>query len=265
MNISKNIFTNIVVANIYAEEKFNSAIVSQTVLWEKLYILKEKGSFYYVVCEDGYRGWIHREQVHTSGERSEENREMITKTLIQFYHDPNIQSTPVRRAVAGCRVPVIEKTDQWIRCRFPDGVDGWAEINSIQPHPQLNRIKLIEYAEGFLGVPYLWGGKTPLGFDCSGFVQFIYKMFGIEIRRDAAMQSDDAQFISNNYLDGQKGDLYFFSENSKKISHVGICLGSGRVLHARGMVRINSLNKNALNYDEKLFANFTTVKSFLKK
>lgn len=264
MNASKNIFTNIAVANLYAEDSFNSAIVSQTVLWEKLYILKENESFYHVVCEDGYRGWIHKEQIHSYKVIRNENQMMLTKPIVRFYHDPNTQSAQVRQGIAGCRIPVVEKNNQWVKCRFPDGKVAWTKINSFQSNPVLSKLNLIEFAKFFLGVPYFWGGKTPWGFDCSGFVQFIHKMFGIEIRRDAAMQYDDAKFISNDYLEAQQGNLYFFLDNTKKINHVGICLGAGRVIHARGMVRINSLNKDDSNYDENLFASFKSVKRFFK-
>jgi len=262
MNASKNIFTNIAVANLYAEDTFNSAIVSQTVLWEKLFIFKEREDFYQVVCEDGYRGWIHKEQIHFYEVKRNENQMMLTKPIVRFYHGPNTQSAQVRQGIAGCRIPIVEKNSQWVKCRFPDGEVAWTKTNSFQLNPVLSKFNLIEFAKFFLGVPYFWGGKTPWGFDCSGFVQFIYKLFGIEIRRDAAMQFDDAKFISDNYKEGQPGDLYFFSDNSEKISHVGICLGDSKVIHVRGMVRINSLNKDDSNYDNNLFASFKSVKGF---
>lgn len=263
MNKSKNLFTNVAVANIYADDSFSSAVVSQSVLWEKLYLLEEKGSFRRVVCEDGYRGWIHRSQACYPAIPIKDEGLMLTRSFAYFYQQPDSLSPVVRSAVAGSRILIAEDKGSWYKCLFPDGLNGWIEKEMFSPLSNLSREAVIRFAERFLGTPYIWGGKTPLGFDCSGFTQFIHKIFGITIRRDAYMQFEDAKSVSKDPFNAGGGDLCFFSENGEKITHVGLCIGGGKVLHARGMVKINSLNKADTDFDEELFSTFVEVKSFL--
>ena len=188
---------------------------------------------------------------------------MLTRSFAYFYQQPDSLSPVVRSAVAGSRILISEDKGSWYKCLFPDGLNGWIEREKFSPLPNLSREAVIRFTERFLGTPYIWGGKTPLGFDCSGFTQFIHKIFGITIRRDAYMQFEDAKSVSKDPFKAGGGDLCFFSENGEKITHVGLCIGGGKVLHARGMVKINSLNKADTDFDEELFSTFVEVKSFL--
>ncbi len=263
MNKSKTIYTNTAVANLYSSYSFSASIVSQAILWEKLYILEEKENFYHVAGEDDYRGWIHKTQVAALYEQNFKKIVLVTLPFLYFRRRPDAQSPIVRSAVAGSALEIIKKEGAWAKCIFPDGIRGWVEDRAFSAIPELNRENLIRYAKSFIGTPYFWGGKTAMGFDCSGFVQFVHKMFGIVIRRDAFMQFDDAKFISKEFLKAQTGDLCFFSEDSKNISHVAFYMDEGKVLHARGMIKINSLQKNDNDFDAELLSTFVAVKSFL--
>jgi hypothetical protein len=104
---------------------------------------------------------------------------------------------------------------------------------------------LIETALGFLSCPYLWGGKTYLGLDCSGFAQIVYKQHGIKLLRDAIQQSTQGELI--NFLsDGLPGDLVFFDNQQGRIVHVGILMANQKILHCSGKVRIDDIDHQGI-------------------
>jgi cell wall-associated NlpC family hydrolase len=103
----------------------------------------------------------------------------------------------------------------------------------------------------FLGAPYLWGGRTPLGFDCSGFVQQTLAAVGVRVPRDAHDQYLACRRLGRSRTP-RLGDLLFFARRGRRMSHVGIVLGGGVFAHARGKVGINSLDSSNPLYDKSL-------------
>jgi hypothetical protein len=123
---------------------------------------------------------------------------------------------------------------------FPDGRRGWV------PSPLLARIgspapPLLERVRSLLGCPYLWGGRSPWGFDCSGFVQQVLAEQGVRIPRDADQQWGGVRPIPGRQA-ARPGDLVFFAPRGGRVSHVGLWLGGGYFAHARGQVRLASLD-----------------------
>lgn len=102
----------------------------------------------------------------------------------------------------------------------------------------------------YLNTPYLWGGKTNYGIDCSGFSQQVYKLHGININRDASQQALQGKIVKNK--NSSEGDLAFFGESKKSITHVGILLKNKKIIHAYGKIRIDKINnRGILNLETK--------------
>ena len=253
-------YVNVDCANIYEENNFRSAIDTQAVLWEKLKVCTKDSQFSFVVCEDGYKGWINNHQFCSASIDSE--TKIITSNHVYIFYEPDENALIIRESMVGYSVPVLEKTNNWFKVYMPDGQNGWIKESAFTKISGNPKEIVTTLANRFLGVPYFWGGKTPKGLDCSGFIQLLFKLAGIKIRRDSPMQFEDAQLVSENFLDGNPGDLLFFAENGDRITHVGLKLNRNEIIHTRGMVRKNSLDKNSEHFDEFLFNTFVAVKTF---
>lgn len=111
----------------------------------------------------------------------------------------------------------------------------------------------------YINSPYLWGGKTRFGIDCSGFTQQVYKILGFNLQRDAYQQANQGVLIEN-ILKSNIGDLSFFKNDANKIIHVGIYLGTNKIIHAHGKVRIDYIDdKGILNSETKKYSHHLTV------
>tara|TARA_B110000003_G_scaffold34355_1_gene31714 strand:+ start:3626 stop:4396 length:771 start_codon:yes stop_codon:yes gene_type:complete len=117
---------------------------------------------------------------------------------------------------------------------------------------KLSKDKIIYIAFQFLNTPYLWGGKTPFGIDCSGFTQLVYKLCGYSLLRDAKDQATQGQVLSF-IEESEPGDLAFFDNEEGNIIHVGIIMNDYNIIHAHGKVRIDTLDHSGIyNVDSKI-------------
>lgn len=140
----------------------------------------------------------------------------------------------------GSRAIPGRTTGGWVPLELPDGRRGWVERSAVALPGEL-RPALEDRIMSLLGVPYLWGGRTPAGYDCSAFVQQVLLEQGLALPRDAAEQRDACRPLRAGE-EPVAGDLVFFAERSGRIGHVGVSLAGGLFAHARGRVVIGSVD-----------------------
>ena len=120
----------------------------------------------------------------------------------------------------------------------------------VSPPEAVDTNQIIEFAKMYLGAPYLWGGRSPLGIDCSGFVQIVFKMAGLILPRDASQQVSHGEAV-NFIHEARKGDLAFFGNDEGNIVHVGILIDNSHIIHASGRVRIDMIDHQGIFNDEE--------------
>jgi len=193
------------------------------------------------------------------------NKYCVVKTIVaNLYKEPSFTSELVTQALIKEKLYILEEQGNWYKVKQWDNYESWIQKFYLMDMDsdlsigwdKLNINKksineLISYAKSFIGAPYLWGGKSSLGFDCSGLVQTIFKMSGINMPRDASQQVLRKNLSEINYTAIQPGDLLFFIENNN-VNHVAIYLGNEEIIHSSGHVKIEKLKENKELY-KKLY------------
>ncbi len=247
--VNQQKFINVGVASIYAEPTFLSSIVTQGILGEQLTVLKTKDDWYYIRQWDEYEGWLYRFSVVDPPDDWEPTFR-YGEAYGWVYQNPSTESTPLRQICTGVELPGEIAEEEWMMVTLPDRTQGYVQRQQGSEIAENVRQQILSTAERFLGVSYLWGGKTALGFDCSGFVQTVFWLQGIHLRRDAAQQAAQTRALRGR-KELQAGDLVFFAQNDR-VDHVGIAYDSDRFIHCSGWVRVNSFDQNAPDYHQRL-------------
>jgi hypothetical protein len=195
---------------------------------------------------DGYGGWAAAESLAAPPPGWKGPWGEIEDLWAHLRPAPEYRRAAALLAPIGARLPIVQEADGWIGLLAPDGRLLWTEAHRVRPvereplRPAVPRA-VCRTARRFLGVPYLWGGCSPLGLDCSGFVQLVMRLHGVQLLRDAHQQA-----TQGGHSHAPEGaDLVFFAtgQDPGRISHVGMTLDRERFIHAAGSdrVRVNRL------------------------
>ena len=250
------------VANLRETPRHSAQLVDQDIMGSTLRLLKNDGWWYLIQTAYGYIGWMEAGSFYRTDLKSIESwkktdRVRVTGLFPLVYSKPDEQSEPVTDVVLNAILRMEGKAGGWTKVSTPDNRIGFIkseftskEINPNVPQEKL-RNSIIRTARSMMGFPYLWGGNSTKGNDCSGFAQTVFKTNGIDILRDAGQQAREGEEIipDESFSNILPGDLLFFGFGDR-ITHVGISLGGPEFIHQSGEVHINSLNPDAKNYSD---------------
>jgi cell wall-associated NlpC family hydrolase len=226
-----HVATNI--TGLYERPTFSMPLSSELQYGVPLKILDTKGNWVFVSQSDGYLGWVYHPFI--SEVSPTPSTHQIITPVIELREKPESGSGVLTRLVSGTGISLEENRGEWSLVQV--NKTGWLPSSSLRALSDIpenvdeKRMMMVEDAKRMIGVPYLWGGVSGNGIDCSGFVRLLHQWVGISIPRDADMQSRAAFPVEPPY---EIGDLFFFAEgdSNRNITHVGMSLGGWKMIHS---------------------------------
>lgn len=224
-------------ASVRAQPSDRSEMVSQLLFGETCEVIETNGAWHNIRCQwDGYTGWIDTKQtvdITPSEFKKYSENSAICLSLMEGL----MAADHFMPVTLGASLPEFDG----LRCRLADRTFQFSgtTISPAQQRPTGDW--LVRIARRYLHAPYLWGGRSPFGIDCSGLAQMVYKIAGIPLLRDAAQQVSQGTAV--DFLEqSQAGDLAFFDAGRDAISHVGILVPGGKIIHSSGKVRMDRVD-----------------------
>lgn len=263
MNILGRGVCRLSIVPVRAEASDKSEMVTQLLFGDHYSVIgaTEGGNWLQIrIFFDGYEGWIDAKQHYAI---LDEYFEQISHSDYKICLDVSAtilykkHTVPI---VIGSILPI--STHELFSPEEHLAFNG--ESKSLGQKREFDFVKQVSHK--YLNAPYLWGGKSPFGIDCSGFTQQVFKICGYALKRDAWQQAQQGMPV-NGLSEAQPGDLAFFTRKSDKISHVGIILENQCIIHASGKVRIDALDEEGiLNVDSNTRSHrLVEIRRILKK
>lgn len=221
----------------------HSEMITQLLFGETYTILEEFTGWSLIrISNDNYEGWLEQKQISLISEHEfrhlTSNDHYISTELVQIINN-NTRNT-ISPILLGSNV--YDQPNKPFYLNTQEYIFSGSVISSKQ---DIDRNILIENAFMYKNAPYLWGGKSPFGIDCSGFVQMAYYLSGVKLLRDASQQATQGETI-NMISDASPGDLCFFENEDGVIVHVGILLPDEKIIHASGCVRTDLIDHQGI-------------------
>jgi gamma-D-glutamyl-L-lysine dipeptidyl-peptidase len=280
--ISNNKYMGLVtlsVINLRREPGHASELVSQAILGTPVMILKRDNSWLLIKTPDNYIAWTEVTSVKEMDRSEMAVWKKSTKVIYQentgwLFDTPSKKSCVVGDLVGGSIIVKTGESSEYINLILPDGRQGFVEKQKVRDFGDwkkkisFNEDSICKVAATFMGLPYLWGGTSTKGVDCSGFVQAVFFRNGVILQRDASLQALHGKNIdlSGGFGQLKKGDLLFFG--SKKngtahVTHVAIYIGSKEYINSSGRVMVNSLDSTQVNYSSYKFNSLLSARRIM--
>ena len=252
MNNIEKIIVNTPVASIYSKPQFKSELITQALFYESLKIIDKRKKWYKVKLLDDYEGWIHSFYTYELFGKFEKNINISKYWVKKKFTNLIFNDGTSLTLSFGSLLPCLEFDDKII-IKLYNGREGELDKNDLSSYE--NPLKLCEFIDlhinQFLGIQYLWGGKSSFGFDCSGLIQTILNVCGVsKFPRDTSKQIN-SKFLSPISGIPSKGDIIFFKKNNI-VNHVGIYINNNCFIHSSGSVKINSISNSSEYFSENL-------------
>lgn len=220
------------VVNMYTSPSENTGLASQVIYGEKVIVLENQDRFYKIESEDGYQGWVLKNTI-LEKENIKGSFYSVKNLSAHIYRVKDTAPfPPIMTLSYGSMVKVLDtKPERWIPIELIDGEKAFIQRGDLELNPKiLSSDEVCELSKRFFEVPYTWGGKSSFGYDCSSFLQMLYKHLGLILPRDAYLQAESSLLVSVEKKDLKPGDLLYFGET--RIYHNGLYLGDNKFIHA---------------------------------
>jgi len=272
---------NLSVANIRSKPSHPAELATQSLLGTSVNVLKKDDGWYQIQTPDKYISWVDDDALAIVDKNElqswkDAKKIVYTKTYGHVFSKANSQSEKVSDILVGDLLKNISEEGKYLKVEYPDGREGFVEKENCLDYTQwandsvVTGESIISSASEYLGLPYLWGGTSSKGFDCSGFTKTVYFQHGVILPRDASQQVLVGELVNTdqNFDELQKGDLLFFGRkktetDTERVTHVAIYLGNNEYIHAAGRVRINSLEKKSEIFNQYRLNTFIRAKRMI--
>jgi gamma-D-glutamyl-L-lysine dipeptidyl-peptidase len=272
---------NLSVASLRSKPGHSEELATQSLLGASVKIGEKNKNWYYVQTPDNYSAWVESDAIKLMNK--EEYNDWLNAEKIIFtspfgfsYSKSSLNSQTNSDLVKGDIVKLLNVENNFYKVEFPDKRVAFIPVKDCEYFQKwLSNLKvdsqgIIKTAESLLGIPYLWGGTSIKGMDCSGFTKLVFFLNGILLPRDASQQAAVGEFVTNK-IDAAKlkpGDLLFFGEKAssgrkEKVVHVGIYIGDGEFIHSSGFVRKNNLLMGKPDFQQQRVNNYLFAKRIL--
>lgn len=274
------------VCNIRSNPKHSAELATQCTMGQKLTVYEEQEGWFRVQTPDQYLGWLDAGGLHLLSDEQEtmwqnaHNQHQVFLPEFGFaFSEADSNSPPISDLIKGNLFLKLGEVDAFTKIELPNGKQGYVPANQVRPYhewweeqeAQRSAEAILSEAKNLLGRPYLWGGTSGKGMDCSGFTKEVYFRNGMILPRDASQQvhaGTEIETDPNTWANLEAGDLLFFGrkatpEKKERITHVAIYMGDGQIIHSAGAVKIESLIPGEPDYAPERVGSFVRAKRML--
>jgi gamma-D-glutamyl-L-lysine dipeptidyl-peptidase len=256
------------VGNLRSSPRHSAELSTQSLLGTPVKLLQKHNGWFRVQTPDKYIGWLESDALvemdaDAYKQYRSEDKIIFTGLWGNSYSDPAYDANHVSDLVAGCILQNVGEQGNFYRVRYPDDRMAFVSRNASEPFTEWIGSRdpapenLVTDARKMMGIPYLWGGTSSKGMDCSGFTKTVYFLNGLILPRDASQQENVGMLVDEKKYFNRliPGDLLFFGKaatdsTAERVVHVGMWIGDMKFIHASGDVHISSIDQNDPAFDE---------------